>query len=607
MPGERTVSIKAVQLDADQAPRDKRSKIKCLAVVFLVVALCLSAAIVTTVLVLTNNKSSQCPWCKPVKFPHEDDALDHASYVSADGRTLEQNVILRDADGGVELELQYKAKLLEDWDHIVPLDFDERVEAVRCADGVLTIEWESAALAQEKFETLPQHTLITGSAEWGCDRLELGEMLDVNSSVNNFGNNTIQHRLVDIVGVEGAALSLLVKPCSFTDLFEDLQIHLETRGRPVDDEADDAEADGDDALGASNATYLDFDNLRAMEDEYREITDDEQAKNWTGADDPDGEYSARRSLRLLSRVRGNARGLLRRASRSVSLPRLGRVANFVRQTLNGNLRLGSSGTRNLRSYSWSGSRRGNVDLSRSRASLNLGVLFNLDINNWRLRSTELAVRGATSVTAHASVGGSRRWSAEHTFTLADRVSLGAVTFLVGPVPFRIEGQLGLDAHIEAGASGGASFGAGITATSSMQLGIAFRNGRWSTLNNRHWRHQRITPSLSVQGTGDFAVSIMPKVQLTAHWIGGPTVAVVPYLSAHAAETLTLGSSTTSCEAQAGWGLDATVGARLDIQNPATGRSLGCPGCTRTMASATVFSLGTRPLFTCSPCNRCRNS
>ena len=302
----------------------------------------------------------------------------------------------------------------------------------------------------------------------------------------------------------------------------------------------------------------------------------------------------------MSRVRGNARNLLRRATRGVQLQRLRRVANFVRERLNGNLRLGSQQSRNLHTWSWQGGSHtyeagATIDLTKSRASLNLGVLFNLDITNWRLQSAQLAVQGAASVTPHATVRGSREWSAQHTLELIPRTSIGAVSFLVGPVPFRIEGQISLECNLEAGARGGAEFGAGITATSNVQLGIAFRNGNWETNNNRNWHHEQIPPTFSAKGTGDFGVSITPKVQVTAHWIGGPTVAIVPYLAAHANVGVETGG-TTRCDANAGWGLDATIGARLDLQNPATGRSLGCNGCTRTLQSATVFSTGTQTLW-----------
>ena len=69
------------------------------------------------------------PWCKPVKFPHEDDALDHArtslrtagsSRMSSLGTTM----------GGTEVAIQ--GKLTEDLDNIIALDYDEQIIDVRC-------------------------------------------------------------------------------------------------------------------------------------------------------------------------------------------------------------------------------------------------------------------------------------------------------------------------------------------------------------------------------------------------------------------------------------------------------------------------------------------
>jgi len=169
------------------------------------------------------------------------------------------------------------------------------------------------------------------------------------------------------------------------------------------------------------------------------------------------------------------------------------------------------------------------------------------------------------------------------FPLIDNRGLGAVTFMIGPVPFRIEAQLDLDAMVQIGASGRVDVSAGMTASATAQMGVAFRNGRWVSENNRHWTRSRIIPSITAAAAADMAVTLVPTIQLTANWIGGPTLAILPYMAA--STTVARGNG---CDSGIGFGVDVTVGARLDVQNPANGRSLGCSGCTRTLGTATVF-------------------
>ena len=87
------------------------------------------------------------------KLPHEHDELDRPDYVSADGTYMTQSVVIPYADGeneGAEIELTYEAKILQDWHRVEALDFDEEVEGLTCADGLLTIHFASDEIAQQK-------------------------------------------------------------------------------------------------------------------------------------------------------------------------------------------------------------------------------------------------------------------------------------------------------------------------------------------------------------------------------------------------------------------------------------------------------------------------
>ena len=98
-----------------------------------------------------------------------------------------------------------------------------------------------------------------------------------------------------------------------------------------------------------------------------------------------------------------------------------------------------------------------------------------------------------------------------------------------------------------------------------------------------------------------AVSLTPTITIAAAWIGGPTVSIVPYVAADMSSVDD--QHETTCTSDIGWGVDLHVGARIDLQDPVTGRPIGCDGCVHEFAPRTLFSTGTRPLFECATCQR----
>ena len=158
MERNQLVTVKAVQLDADWGhPRRKWPSRRHLVAAAVIVALCLAGAIAAIVVTVSQKEEKrECPWAKKggyIRFPHEHDELDHPDYVSADGTYMTQSVVIPYADGeneGAEIELTYEAKILQDWHRIEALDFDEEVEGITCADGLLTIHFASDEIAQQK-------------------------------------------------------------------------------------------------------------------------------------------------------------------------------------------------------------------------------------------------------------------------------------------------------------------------------------------------------------------------------------------------------------------------------------------------------------------------
>ena len=234
--------------------------------------------------------------------------------------------------------------------------------------------------------------------------------------------------------------------------------------------------------------------------------------------------------------------------------------------------------------------------------LDVGILFNLNIQRWSLTRADLALTGDIEAAAGVSFGiAGANGNFDHTVDLIRGVNLGAVTFNVGPVPFRVAGQVDVEAFVKAEASASLSYDASVAVMANTRLGITFRNGRWNTIHDRGWHQQRRNPDVEATATAHAAVSIAPSITLIANWIGGPLISVAPHLAAQVGP----GRRTRQCTAVLGWGVDVMVGARVDIQNPVSGNRLGCTGCSHLWRSSPVFSTELMPLFACEPCNQCR--
>jgi len=406
---------------------------------------------------------------------------------------------------------------------------------------------------------------------------------EVNEST---ANSTIMHRVTEIGNVTGSALALRVAPAALTEFFKDLHLHLES------------DPDTGDDAGTFDESNVEF--TTPSDEIYGDMG------NTTTIYPADDAPTGRRRLfwswfaNLMRAVAGAVR----------SVPVIDRAANWVGGALNGNLVLGSGSPINLRTWTWSGGQSPlpggiTLDLRRSEARLALGVLFNLDIRNWNLQSADLAVRGQTRITAHASVGAVGSWRLDNHLPLLRNVGIGSVTFMVGPVPFNIAGQLDLDVLVEANAGAGVTVAAGATASAMAEAGVTFRNGRWDGLSSHNWAFNRITPNIAARANANAAVTLVPSVSLIAAWIGGPTVSFAPYVASD------IRANGGTCNADVGWGVEIQVGARLDVRNPATGRSLGCRGCTHSWGQQRMWATNNgnpTPLFRCSNgCRTCANA
>ena len=585
---------------------------------------------------LSIERWKPAPW-RPrdgihVRFPHEDaPCYDEPAYVSVDGRILEQ--ACTDSSG----TLKYKAKLIEDWERIFALDYEWRVESVECSPSTVTIKFDTAETAQAKADTLcapdPErecsaNTLITGSAEWGCTYADLYDASDTEGGA--VANTTIQHRVLRLAGpVQDRQVSFKVEHVELKELFEDLEIQFESK--PVADFNDTdpfpTEYDADDEAatwepvekteeppGVERSTT--FDGREVIDEELEEDVpipppspptpyDGTGTEDWPDYSDNSASSQADtaagghgRQL-FIGRVATWAEPFTRRVTGAVAriVGNVGTAARRGMDVANGNLALGSNSARRLTSWNWNGrdmrGRNGQgFDFRRSYANLNIGVLFNINLRSWKLQSAELAVDGALRVMAAVTVNARGRFSTDQKVSLVRSARLGAVTFMVGPVPINIAGSLDIDGFVRARASGQMRFSSGVGVSSNARVGIRFRNGRWTSMRNTNWNNRHLAPTLRAEET-NIGVSIVPSVSLIAAWIGGPTMSFAPYIAAEMRRP----PNHQTCQATLGWGMDIMVGARIDIQNPATGRAVGCRGCRHVFRSQPVHRTGTRPLWT----------
>ena len=588
----------------DVRPRvAQRSNVVRAIVLFAFGAVVIAAAVLGTYFAVWRPEAKN-----PVKKPlwADDDPYNRWTYhhqglhqprvVSDDGTYTEGRVLIKSETDSKLLELSYNATVIEDWERIICLDVDKRVLGVDCRGNTLTITWDSPQTALEQKDmvhAISSPTLITGGASWAC---HLGEVNTPSAG------RTILHRVTEVVEISGSTLALRVSSASYTDIFRHLHLHLETHH--------DERLDGTDqpSLGTADLVYKPLDDA-PYGDRGATVTN----TSWLTDPSSVNQHGRRQ---LLLRWFGIDWGFVTKFLRTVaaivrSAPFVEKAVNWVGKIVNGDMRLGPGSPINLRTWTWTGGQATlpggvNLDIRQSNAKLALGVLFDIDIESWQLVSANLALQGDARATAHAKLSSDRDWNFNSHFPLFQNIGIGEVTFMVGPVPFHIAGQLDLDLLLQADGNAGASFSAGATASATARGGIVYKDGQWEGVTSRNWGVNRIDPEISARADGNVIFSLIPSVTLVASWIGGPTVSMVPYVATH------ISASQSSCDAKIGWGVGVQVGARIDIRNPVTGHPLGCNGCTHTWGQQEVWSTNNgqpQPLFECDGrlCGSCRRA
>jgi len=276
--------------------------------------------------------------------------------------------------------------------------------------------------------------------------------------------------------------------------------------------------------------------------------------------------------------------------------------------IEGELQLGSSTPQTLRSWQWSGGTYDDFDCSNSHASLDLGVVFELDVTDYSLHTATLAQTGTTQVNLACTVSATSSQSYDHTWSVLSGTDLGEVSFDVGGIPFHINGALDLGVRARGELTESASVTGSVTASLDAQLGVQHTSSSgWGFLHHDDWQHSYQAPTASASASLTAAVSVIPTVSLTVDWMGGAYATVVPFLALSgqiSGSASTSGSTSASCSASLGWGVSVAIGAQLNLEDPLTDEPLssdGCTSCTLTTSPHSVYSSGTLPLVTETGC------
>lgn len=438
------------------------------------------------------------------------------SYVSPNGRHATQNITVLSPRNGT-VTLVYNATLHEGV-HYTAIDYDETIVSAHCTSGAnLHLTYASATLASDAATTFTNSSLVTGSHSWGCAPAHLSP----NASSTP---HTIMYRVLAVVGVSGVTVTLQITTASFGDFFEHLSVHYADTPAPPTDPAQPVSA----------------------------------------------EPSRRRKLSLWDTLCSGVSDVSQAVTHPISTLHKAADAVVTGITDVTQMDLDISPTNHIiEKYSWppAGTTMtdGDIDFSSTGASLDLGITFGLDLEHAQLQSAELLVTGQVDLTAGASLSSSD--AVTKNIPLVTNYALGNADFAVCGVPFHAAASFDLELRVVADA--GATMSASIGAVGTAELGVTYTNGAWVRKSSRTWSYKKIMPTLHASTREQVTLSLVPTAKLEFDWIGGPRAAVLPYVSALADM-----SSSGTCSASLGYGLNVGVGGNVNLKDPFTGDSLG---------------------------------
>jgi len=141
-------------------------------------------------------------------------------------------------------------------------------------------------------------------------------------------------------------------------------------------------------------------------------------------------------------------------------------------------------------------------------------------------------------------------------------------FMVGVVPVFIDVNCDIYGKISCNLSGEATATSGFTANANVKLGVEYKNGVVGPI--KEFSATKTFDPLTITGTVDVGAraELYPQFGISIYGAGGPTIDIVPYLSAeaHASASYSLGENALDAgwDASVDFGVDARIGAKLEI-------------------------------------------
>jgi hypothetical protein len=141
-------------------------------------------------------------------------------------------------------------------------------------------------------------------------------------------------------------------------------------------------------------------------------------------------------------------------------------------------------------------------------------------------------------------------------------------FLVGPVPVFIDVSCDIYGRVTCSFNGEVKASSGFQTSADLKLGVAYDNGSLSPITE-FTTEKKFNP-LTVEGSVSVAAraELYPQFLVSIYGAGGPTLDLVPYLSAaaNASASYALGENALDAawDANVDFGVDARVGAKLEI-------------------------------------------
>jgi hypothetical protein len=141
-------------------------------------------------------------------------------------------------------------------------------------------------------------------------------------------------------------------------------------------------------------------------------------------------------------------------------------------------------------------------------------------------------------------------------------------FFVGPVPVFIDVSCDVYGHVKCNFEGQAKASSGFTVSAETKLGVEYKNGSLGPI--KEFTTEKEFNPLKIEGSISAAarLEIYPQFMVDIYSAGGPTIDLVPYLSAeaNASASYVLGENAFDAgwDASVDFGVDARIGAKLEI-------------------------------------------